>query len=502
MTTPFRRAGAALAAALAAGVLFQGAVPFWVQTSVRLLLAVSLIAFALDSQARRPSAALLLPLAFFLFLNDAWGYVASPFPHSAQRGALNAAGDLLVFLLFAVRGPGIESAAPRLFTWTAWGVALLCVPDAAALLAGQGGAPSGFLINANVLAAGLLLTAPAAVAAAWGGGENRGRGALLFFLLLLWWTGSRAAWAAAGFGALYFFCPERHRRIALPAAAALLAALFLTFLDADRLSWWKSAWAMSGAFGGVGPGAFGEAYPLYRVVPLGQNAVFAHSFLLESLAERGMLAAVAYFSFMGIALWRGFSTPGMSRMEKGAAAGLLAFLVHGTVHVGFSIPGLGWYFWAAAGCLWGRGAATEPLPRAGRAALCSIAGLLAFLSVKLYVADECLERAAAHMKKSDLGGAQASVERGLRWNFNEPELHSAAAALASARGDKESARLSARRAAALAPGSARFAAEAGEAEFQAGRLADAVADYENAVRLLPLNREYPRRLEELRAAQN
>ena len=489
--------------ALGLGLLTRGATDLWVQVLVHLLTVIAVIAAASDPSTpglRRGIVVLLVLVA----LGDLWAAApfsaGPPFSHSIDRGLLNDLNGLAFFFLFSLRTE--NRWEENLWRWTGPLLAVFALPGLALFLLKRGGHPFGTLINSNVLAAALLLAGPPSVALWWKKWKPAGIALAVLGLLLLASTGSRAAAGAAVLGAVLYFSPPSRRWWALAALAVIFGGISLHYLDADRIGWWKSAVLMLTKSEGVGPGAFGEAYPRYRAVSLGLNALFAHNFLLESAAERGVLGALVFFALPALALGRAFRNfDGASTRWKATAAGMTAFLAHSLLHVGFSIPGVSWLFWAAAGEWWGSGDPTVPMSRVGRAGSVVAALAAGILSLRLYVGDEYLARAGTDLTDGNVPAARVAVERGLRWNPREPELYSIEAAVLSSGGDWNAAYSNLHRAVRLAPASARFRAETGEAAFRLGRREEAVRCYEEAVRLLPLNAKYPARLEELRRAE-
>jgi tetratricopeptide (TPR) repeat protein len=505
-------------------LLGAGSLP-WVQTTAHLLLALAVSA-TLWERARsigRASpgvspALLLLGIYGALSLAAAWRPV---YPHSVDRGVLNDLAGLSFFFL-AAESPSVRSSLRGGLAAGAAACVLAALPDAVLRVLGRGSAPAGTMVNANVLSAYLVLAGP--TAALWW--QERHRAGILFSIpavFVLAATGSRAALAVVVLEALLLLpwdrvaraLPSPWRRRETYAGVFFFSIVFavrtaLASLDADRLGWWRSAWRMglSAPFG-AGPGAFGEAYPRFRAVLLGQNTLFAHNFLLEAFAERGA-AGTAVLIFFLIVLFRAASRRfhAGSPAFRAVFAGALSFAAHGFFHVGFSFPASAWSFWALAGFLWGESSPAVPAAAGSSSAPSMsrrwaaaggtfLAAGAAVFSFRIFQGEEAVERAAAAFERGDVPAASRAVAGGLGWDPRSPELYSLRAAAETLSGNPSAAHEDALRAVALAPGSARFRAEAGESAARLGRPDEARAHFEEAVRLLPLNAGYRARLEEL-----
>jgi O-antigen ligase len=229
---------------------------------------------------------------------------------------------------------------------------------------------SGVMVNPNLLASYLILGWPwvlrrGALSKGWGrwgwGLVLLAGGGALLATKSFW--GFLAVGVQAVLGAWIFRGKLRLPRSAFWVGTGL-AAVFgaaglwifrhdwsrLTGLEGHRLGWALTALRMFQAHPllGVGPGAFGEAYPLYRGYTWGLNSLFAHSFPLEMLAEKGVVGAAAFLGTAAWALRRGGS--GTAAVSAGG------FCFHNLVHFGFSFPSLAWLFWTVT--------ALGPNPRA------------------------------------------------------------------------------------------------------------------------------------------
>jgi hypothetical protein len=280
------------------------------------------------------------------------------------------------------------------------------------------------------------------------------------------------------------------------------ATALVPWLDADRAAWWRAAWAMfrSSPLLGLGPGGFGEAFPGFRLEAAGLNTLFAHGVVFETLAEKGAvgLALMAVFFFF---LLRKGTGRNLDDAPAAAGAGLAGFAAYNMMNAGFALPGSAWLFWAQAG-LWialtregmvpaaaTRGRRWVPLLWLGAAAAPAL-----LIGRGAWWLDEARDANAPSRRES-------AADRGLRWTPWEPELYSLRAAAKLERGDLSGAAGDSARAMRLSPFTARFQAEAAEIAFRSGRREEALRRYEEAVRILPLNKQYQNRLEELRHAR-
>lgn len=123
-----------------------------------------------------------------------------------------------------------------------------------------------------------------------------------------------------------------------------------------RLGYWRAGWrmAMDNLFTGVGLGAFGVAYPMYRGVFDGEVRA-AHNDFVQMFAETGVFGFLAYTAFWTLFFWKGLQTilAQTDRREKwilsGLYCGVLAFVIHSLVDFNFYNPGLAFFAFLFAG---------------------------------------------------------------------------------------------------------------------------------------------------------
>jgi hypothetical protein len=432
----------------------------------------------------------------------------SSFPHSAVPGFLVQLSGIGFFALFAATdGPARQFLHRSLLAGgvLAAGMVLLSrlslFPES--LLA--------LVLNPNVAASlallvlpGLLIETAASRALVprllWSGGS-----ALTVLFLLT--GGSFMGYLVLGTGAVMVWATNRLRPVPALLMAGCLAFGFWFFrgdwprllaLETDRLSWWHSGLLMGldRPVFGQGPGAFGEAYPGFRVLAEGQNSLYAHNFLIEAFAETGVAGAAPFLYILcalGVRAWR-------KRHDLpvlGAGAGLAGFLLYNLVHIGLSVPSTAWAFWSMAGFLWastergGQGGAGRSRTSSFRRRLIFGGIALVWLAAavsgyRLFRADHSLEQARSALVSRPLPEVEERVQEGLQWNAREPELYSLAAQVQARRGRPMDAWNHIQRALALSPNSARFHLEAGDIAWQLGRLDDAFRLYQRAGQLLPL----------------
>ena len=420
----------------------------------------------------------------------------SPFPFSAHAALLVDAPAVAFFLW----GASVVKHKD-LYRRALAGAGLLAVGAAFFQSTGSFSSPlTGPLLNPNVLVSLLLLTGPGAFFLAmekerswfWGVVCGVSVGSVLlsrswvgclvlafqFFWCVRRWGGNRRwLWFLLGFAV-----------VALGLFLARADAHKLFHGDPDRWHWWAGALRMifDRPWLGVGPGAFGEAYPAYRAGVWGLNTLYAHNFFLELWAERGVVGVGALL-FLAKTAFCG--------ERSGLWLGLVGFLLFNLVHIGFSFPALYWLFFLILGLN------TTPNDQ-GEARTASLeekkipwvpAAVGAFLwvvvcgaSFSLFRSSQCLEWAKIAFKNDQSVLARSWSDQGLRWNPWNPELYELRSALKLGQQDWEGATKDLYKAVALAPAAAGFRVDVAELALQRGDRVEALKQYDEAVRLMPL----------------
>jgi O-antigen ligase len=433
----------------------------------------------------------------------------SAFPHSAWPTLLLDLPAVAFFLLGAASASMEKSMCSILLVAVLGGLALIVAARRPEVLD-----PGGLLVNPNVFAAWAVLAWPLALP--WVRSHRpviriAALGALAVIILSLGISRSFMGFLVIGVqcaaGGFWLWRRGRLRGI-LPVLAVLgLLAGGIFFrgdwtrlgqLESDRWGWWLSAARMirQHPVFGVGPGAFGEAYPGYRVATWGLNSAYAHNAILELAAERG-LPALGALVFLGALLVRRRradrpeSAPAVdARVALGV--GLGGFVLYNQAHIGLSFPSLYWALWQTAGLLCAsRGdvsSSTVERPRGvwilagvGLWVAAAAASLAFFRSGQYRVA---AQRAFA---EGDATSAERAAERAIFWNRWEPQAYALRGALRAAAGEQEGAQADLDRAVALSPFSAGFRQDAAELARRLGDRAGALAHMDAATRFLPLN---------------
>ncbi|MBK8574138.1 MAG: tetratricopeptide repeat protein [Elusimicrobia bacterium] len=366
----------------------------------------------------------------------------------------------------------------------------------------------GPLLNPNLLAALVLLTGPLALEKCLGPKKRVVWGIGFALLTLgLFISHSLAAYGtfliqgvlAAGF--LLVRKEFSRTKILLLLAGVVLLGGYGIYLargewpklfngDSDRWTWGLTALRTFAAhpFLGVGPGSFGEAYPIYRASPWGLNSLYAHNFFLEFLAERGLVGAGALFLLMGTLIHRAWKSVSQG---PGLFLGLVGFCFYNLFHIGFSFPALFWLFFLIAG-LAGEGKIPEGTSDLvfHKKPWIILMALLSFLvglaSFALFRSDQSLVRARLSIAAERWDRAAELVEKGLFWNRWNSGLYEVRAGVRLKSQDWVGAKADLDRAVALAPSSAGFRAESAELAVERGDVDQALKDYDTATRLLPL----------------
>ncbi len=287
---------------------------------------------------------------------------------------------------------------------------LLAWPLAAALaLAARGWRRAAAAAGLALMAGALVLT--------------RSHGALLALALAaaLWWAmGERRAVrrtgvvAALALAALVLVSLARGGVILSPAGDSGPAALRVRNLAA------AARMIADAPLTGVGGGGFGSAYTRYRQ-PGDNETRFVHNAYVQMIAEHGLPVALplgAALACVGAAVHRRRRDP--DPLARGAAFGLLAFLLHGAWDVAPLLPSTLWIAAAVAGVLAGPPAAVSAaLPWTGRTgwrlAAWAVTLLLAAAGVASGAAAWHLSAARAALDGGDHAGALRHVGQGQGW---------------------------------------------------------------------------------------
>jgi hypothetical protein len=443
----------------------------------------------------------------------------SPYPRSAFPAVPN---DFVAFA-FVLLGAGISAVWRSRYVAALAGAGILAVLSVSLV---GGGFAAGPLLNPNLLAALVILTAPVALEFCWGPKHRIlwriGFGVLIWGVFV---SQSMAAYGAAlmqvllAMGFLWMRKENKKKTFFLflcGMGCFVVVGFFLTRAewpklfqgDSDRWTWGLTAVRTFAAHPilGVGPGAFGEAYPVYRASPWGLNSLFAHNFALEFFAERGIVGAGALFIFCGslfLRAWKSVVRGG----GTGLFLGLVGFCFFNLFHIGFSFPALYWLFFFTAG-LAGReeqmvresgqmpneglfssvssGRRDYPHRKVVAIIALSLAVLVGLASFALFRSDQSIARARVSLLEERWEIAKERVETGLFWNPWNSGLYELRAAVRLKTQDWDGAKTDLDRAVALAPSSAGLRAESAELAIERGDVDHALREYETAVRLLPL----------------
>jgi O-antigen ligase len=425
--------------------------------------------------------------------------LTSSFPHSAIPGLLN---DFPAVAFWCVAA--LSQVKRRDLYRRAFALAGVVAVVAALIWSGDPRGPwTGPLVNPNVFAALVILTFPhvfssavdqtsrRSLRAVWGGAlvlmvlglflSRSLMGVVVFGvqgIVLVWRTGVGRRWVLFIAGLILLFSGG------LYLARSDWWKIFQG--DPDRWTWMATALKTFSAHPlfGVGPGAFGEAYPLFRVDPWGLNSLYAHNFILEIVAERGIIGGGALLGLIGLGLWRVWRNP----HTIGLAVGLAGFCLFNLFHIGFSFPGLFWLF------VFGLGLAgseisdhSAQVPNKKRIALVGVLGLaVGVASFAVFRANQLAEKARVAVQQGQSTLALDWAETGLRWNPWYPPLYQVRAALRLHRQDWDGASDDLRRTVSLAPSRAGYRMERAELAWERGERDLALAEYERATELLPL----------------
>jgi hypothetical protein len=428
--------------------LMRGSWELWSQTLVHLVSAGLVGFYVLMDRGREGSIGAGARFFLVIFLiGSLLSSSLSPFPHSALPGFLNDANSVLFFLAAAVFGSRL---VPRALAVSVIPVVFLAVWNGASWL--------GALANQNILVAFFLLVLPFLFLEVVQGQGTNVPGTFV-----------RMAWGLVVLGTIFclvtgpsavgrlglvvevvlagMMIPEIRRRfsprftiglLVLGAVCLMMAAIVL---DPHRRAWAQAALPMVWDYPswGVGPGAFGEAYPAFRPHLSTLHSLYAHNMFLEILAERGWVGVLSLGGVLVLLARRFCRRSFLSPAAWAAGVSIVGFLFFNTVHEGFSIPALAWGFWAVAGFLWGEIQAPAsrpeasppasppvfPIPWSWKRAVVLVA-LFSFSiqSVRLFRGDQYLARARYAVSLGDRVQAAIFIEKGVFWNPREPGFYS------------------------------------------------------------------------------
>jgi tetratricopeptide (TPR) repeat protein len=489
----------------------------WAQTIVHLVWAFLLVLGAVLLLMGRSG-----DFSLFQFVFNRWGPPFTVFLGTSLLSALNSSFSRSAFPAFLNDIPlvaffflGAVASVGRRFHYSQ----VLAGTGVVAVLAafvGSGGASSwtGPLLNPNILVALLILTGPLTIHFFTKSDSPplvRGFWGVAAFIVCagVLLSHSMAGYAVAAVQGVVAVMLSLRRRenmgkrswILLVAILLLVGAGFylvrgewpkLLHGDSDRWTWWATALRAfsSHPFLGVGPGAFGEAYPAFRASPWGLNSLYAHNFGSELLAERGLAGAGVLFLLIGTILyqaWRGV----VRGTSPALFLGLAGFCLYNLFHIGFSFPGLFWLFFLASGLAipledvppieWSRG-------RWIKLSFFFLGGglLLGAASYALFRGDQAMARARYFISTDQWDRVSTQVEQGLRWNPRNPALYEIRAAVRVRSQDWEGASSDISRAIRLAPAVAGFRVGAAQLALEKGDAEQAIRHYERVNQLMPL----------------
>ncbi len=361
----------------------------------------------------------------------------------------------------------------------------------------------------------LAITLPVTVAFAWG--HTRGKRLLLLAAATAQGAALAATASAGAVSALLVAIVVLLVRRAASARALALAALALSGVLAGIVAWrgasvidpthaespWRlragnvraaAAMAIDHPWTGVGPGAYGDAYPLYREA--GDNeSRHAHDLPAEWLAEYGipvglMLSAAFFWLFLGPILGR--PRPGPIWLG-GVRVGLAAFALHNLVDFTAVFPS----FLLAAAVL--RGACAregDPEPAGVRlwparfapVAVAALAGAIVALSGLAWNARVAVRTGPG--SEIEPGRTTALAGRSVALAPWDPDARMLRAETLLRSADPAAALADADAAVRRTPLRASARALRGRIRAALGDVPGAFADFEEATRLYPMRREY------------
>ncbi len=309
----------ALAFVLWFAALAHGAHDVWASSVV--FLCLSLIAMAVTTTCLAKSGTIKLPLIFpvSVFLTVLW--FSSLFSYDVNSSRLELWGWFFVSIEFYLLINMFETDADKTFFFTSAGIVTIPLSLFALWQQAKGTAdPWGHweihstLVNSNVLAGfGLVWVVFFGLQ-----GIPRAKrlvlilsGVLILLLARSWWAYLSLLFAITLSERdrlkqlAYSFPRKTLLAVAVTTAVVVLAVTYKLrvhtgpYDGVGRLSYWRAALSMGAAHPllGVGPGAFGSAYPFFRRGGL-QNTLFAHSFLFQLFAETGFLGTLSLAFFV------------------------------------------------------------------------------------------------------------------------------------------------------------------------------------------------------------
>jgi predicted negative regulator of RcsB-dependent stress response len=431
----------------------------------------------------------------------------SSYLQSALPGLLN---DFPAWAFFFV-GAVSQGETRILFRRAFAGAGLVAIVAAFLYAVDRTGPWTGPLVNPNIFAALVLLTAPALFDFAFDPSSSRWVRSFWIGALVLMGTGlvlSRSLVGVAvaviqGTVALgYRWTKSEGRKTLLLLLVVAIGGVGLYLNqadwgkvfrgDPDRLTWMGTAFEIFKAHPifGAGPGTFGEAYPAFRTDPWGLNSLYVHNFVLEWLAERGAAGGGVLILFIVVLVGRNWRT----YRKTGLGLGLAGFCLFNLFHIGFSFPGLYWLFFLGLGLTVGEeseSASTDEIAGNSIASKWIVAPLVVWSLVGLsffavFRANQLCEKArmAAHANRFEM--ALEWLDQGLRWNRWYPPLYELRAIVRIQKQDWDGASADLERATELAPTRAGYRMELAELALEKGDRGRALREYEKATHLLPL----------------
>ena len=324
---------------------------------------------------------------------------------------------------------------------------------------GLGRIATGTLINRNHFAGLLNMTLPLAVGALFAGYLTRVRANTrrsevhawaLIFVLMIGLMGSATFLSGSRGGAvsllvtlafLFGLMVRRGRSAAsLPAVAVptlvvvtlatgltlgmdLLVGRFLERSEVSRPQIYLDTLAMirDHPWMGVGPGLYSWKFRAYQSIQAESLYLHAHNDYLETAAEWGVPLALLFWGFVVWRLWRASVTfvaaadPHVAGLSLGCAGATVSILVHSTIDFNLQIPGNLMVFALVLALGWGAEQGKDELMGAR-----SVRWLILLL---LVVAGLQVSRRVAAIRVMDLSEADPAIERALRLDPKNADLH-------------------------------------------------------------------------------